>query len=131
MPELPEARRERMIAEYEITAQDAQVLTSSRAFADQFEQAAKAAKSPKRVANLVQGELLGRLKAADLELAQSPISMQGIAQAADLAESGALSSKMLKQLFDRMLRDRRRFRRCLRAREAAADQRFRRTGKND
>src|SRR5487761_2534457 len=45
MPELPEARRERMIAEYEITAQDALVLTSSRAFADQFEQAAKAAKS--------------------------------------------------------------------------------------
>src|SRR5487761_3930 len=42
MPELPEARRERMIAEYEITAQDAQVLTGSRAFADQFEQAAKA-----------------------------------------------------------------------------------------
>ena len=101
MPELPEARRERMIAEYEITAQDAQVLTSSRAFADQFEQAARAARSPKRVANLVQGELLGRLKAAGLELAQSPISMQGIAQAADLAESGALSSKMLKQLFDR------------------------------
>jgi aspartyl-tRNA(Asn)/glutamyl-tRNA(Gln) amidotransferase subunit B len=101
MPELPEARRERMIAEYEITAQDAQVLTSSRAFADQFEQAAKAAKSPKRVANLVQGELVGRLKAAGLELAQSPISMQGIAQAADLAESGELSSKMLKQLFDR------------------------------
>ena len=101
MPELPEARRKRMVAEYEITEQDAQVLTSTRAFADQFESAAKAAKSPKRVSNLVQGELLGRLKAAGLELEQSPISMQGIAKAADLAESGELSSKMLKQLFDR------------------------------
>lgn len=101
MPELPEARRKRMVADYEITEQDAQVLTATREFADQFESAARAAKSPKRVANLVQGELLGRLKAAGLELAQSPISMQGIARAADLAESGELSSKMLKQLFDR------------------------------
>ena len=101
LPELPEARRARMVDEYEITEQDAQVLTSTRAFADQFEAAAKASKSPKRVANLVQGELLGRLKAAGVELAQSPISMPGIAQAADLAEGGELSSKMLKQLFDR------------------------------
>jgi aspartyl-tRNA(Asn)/glutamyl-tRNA(Gln) amidotransferase subunit B len=37
MPELPEARRKRMIAEYEITMQDAQTLTATRAFADQFE----------------------------------------------------------------------------------------------
>jgi len=101
MPELPEARRRRMVADYEITEQDAHVLTGTRAFADQFEFAAKAARSPKRVANLVQGELLGRLKAAGLELNRSPISMPGIAQAADLAESGELSSKMLKQLFDR------------------------------
>ncbi len=101
MPELPEARRKRMVADYEITEQDAQVLTGTRAFADQFEAAAKAAKSPKRVANLVQGELLGRLKAGGLEMEQSPISMRGIALAADLAESGELSSKMLKQLFDR------------------------------
>ncbi len=101
MPELPEARRKRMIAEYEITEQDAQVLTGTREFADQFEAAAKAAKSPKRVSNLVQGELMGRLKAGGLELSASPVSMQGIALAADLAESGELSSKMLKQLFDR------------------------------
>jgi len=101
MPELPEARRQRMVAEYDITEQDAQVLTGTREFADQFESAAKASKSPKRVANLVQGELMGRLKAGGLELTQSPISMDGIAKAADLAESGELSSKMLKQLFDR------------------------------
>jgi aspartyl-tRNA(Asn)/glutamyl-tRNA(Gln) amidotransferase subunit B len=100
MPELPEARRARMIREYEITEQDAQTLTASRAFADQFEEAARAAKSAKRVANLVQGELVFRLKANDLELEQSPITMKGIAFAADLAETGELSSKQLKQLFD-------------------------------
>ncbi|HEX4036618.1 MAG TPA: Asp-tRNA(Asn)/Glu-tRNA(Gln) amidotransferase subunit GatB [Acidobacteriaceae bacterium] len=100
MPELPEARRTRMVAEYGITEQDAHTLTATRAFADQFESAARAARSPRRVANLVQSELTMRLKAANLELEQSPVSMSGIAQAADLAEDGKLSSKQLKQLFD-------------------------------
>ena len=86
--------------QYEISEQDAQTITATRAFADQFEAAAKAAKSPKQVANLVQSELTSRLKAKGLELEQSPISMKGIAQAADLAEEGKLSSKQLKQLFD-------------------------------
>jgi aspartyl-tRNA(Asn)/glutamyl-tRNA(Gln) amidotransferase subunit B len=100
LPELPEARRKRFIADYGITEQDAVVLTSSKELADQFEEAAKAAKNPKRVANLVQGELMGRLKAKGLELEQSPISMNGVAQSADLVESAAISGKMLKDLYD-------------------------------
>jgi len=100
MPELPEARRKRMIAEYELNAQDAMTLTSSIAFADQFEAAAKKAKSPKRVANLILSELTSRLRLADLEQDQSPVSMDGVVMAADLLESGDLSSKMLKQLLD-------------------------------
>jgi aspartyl-tRNA(Asn)/glutamyl-tRNA(Gln) amidotransferase subunit B len=100
LPELPEARRKRMVADYGITEQDAQVLTLSKSLADQFEAAARAAKSPKRVANLVQSELMGRLKAKGLEIEQSPITMQGVAASADLVESGAISGKMLKDLYD-------------------------------
>jgi len=100
MPELPEARRKRLIGDYGITEQDAQVLTVTRSLADQFESAAKAAKNPKRVANLVQSEILGRLKAKSLEIEQSPISMNGVAASADLVESGAISGKMLKDLYD-------------------------------
>jgi aspartyl-tRNA(Asn)/glutamyl-tRNA(Gln) amidotransferase subunit B len=100
LPELPEARRERMVKDYGITEYDAQVLTVSKALADQFEEAARAAKNPKRVANLVQSELMGRLKAKSIEIEQSPISMHGIAASADLVESGAISGKMLKDLYD-------------------------------
>jgi aspartyl-tRNA(Asn)/glutamyl-tRNA(Gln) amidotransferase subunit B len=100
MPELPEARRARMIAEYEISTQDAATLTATREFADKFEDAAKKAKSPRRVASLLTSELTMRLRAAGLELEQSPVSMAGVVMAADLAESGELSSKMLKQLLD-------------------------------
>ena len=101
LPELPEARRKRMVADYGITEYDAQVLTVSKSLADQFEEAARAAKNPKRVANLVQSELMGRLKAKGLEIEQSPISMKGVALSADLAESGDISSKILKDLYDK------------------------------
>src|ERR1700674_389768 len=100
LPELPEARRARLVKEYAITEYDAQVLTVSKSLADQFEAAAKAAKNPKRVANLVQGELMGRLKARGLDIEQSPISMKGVAVSADLVESGAISGKMLKDFYD-------------------------------
>ncbi|HWC19546.1 MAG TPA: Asp-tRNA(Asn)/Glu-tRNA(Gln) amidotransferase subunit GatB [Terriglobales bacterium] len=100
LPELPEARRQRMITEYSITPYDAGVLTASRSLADQFEEAARSAKNPKRVANLLQGEIMGRLKARGLEIEQSPISMKGIAMSADAVESGAISGKILKDLYD-------------------------------
>jgi aspartyl-tRNA(Asn)/glutamyl-tRNA(Gln) amidotransferase subunit B len=100
LTELPEARRTRLVKEYGITEYDAGVLTASKALADQFESAAKAAKNAKRVANLVQGELMGRLKARGLAIEQSPISMAGVAASADLLESGTISSKMLKDLYD-------------------------------
>jgi aspartyl-tRNA(Asn)/glutamyl-tRNA(Gln) amidotransferase subunit B len=89
-----------MVSQYGITEYDATTLTSSRELADQFEEAAGAAKNPKRVANLVQGELMGRLKAKGLEIAQSPISMKGVALSADLVEGGAISGKILKDLYD-------------------------------
>jgi len=100
MPELPEARRKRMIVEYDLSEQDAQTLTATREFADRFEAVARTAKSPRRVANLLLSELGGRLKAAGIELEASPISLPGIVQAADLVEDGKISSKQLKQLFD-------------------------------
>src|SRR5271169_732077 len=100
LPELPEARRARLVRQYGITEYDAAILTSTRALADQFEEAATAAKNPKRVANLVQSELMGRLNAKGLDIEQSPISMKGVAMSADLVESGAISGKMLKDLYD-------------------------------
>jgi aspartyl-tRNA(Asn)/glutamyl-tRNA(Gln) amidotransferase subunit B len=101
LPELPEARRSRWVRDFGITGYDAQVLTGSKTLADQFEDAAAAAKSAKRVANLVQSELMGRLKAKGLEIEQSPISMKGVAMSADLLETGAISSKIVKDLYDK------------------------------
>ena len=100
LPELPEARRARMIAEYDLSIQDAHTLTASREFADRFEAAAKTARNPRRVANVLLSEVGGRLKALGLEQEQSPVSMAGIALAADLLDEGKISSRQMKQLFD-------------------------------
>ncbi len=101
LPELPEAKRKRLVEQYGITDADAATLTRTQAMADQFEEAASAAKNPKRVANLVQAELLGRLKAKGLEIEQSPISMKGVAMSADLVESRApLAANSSKDLYD-------------------------------
>jgi aspartyl-tRNA(Asn)/glutamyl-tRNA(Gln) amidotransferase subunit B len=100
LPELPEARRKRMIAEYDLSVQDAHTLTASREFADRFEAAAKTARNPRRVANVLLSEVGGRLKALGVELDQSPVTMAGIVQAADLLDEGKISSKQMKQLFD-------------------------------
>ena len=100
LPELPEARRKRMIAEYDLSAKDAHTLTSSREFADRFEAAAKTAKNPRRVANILLSELGGRLHSMGLDLEQSPISMSGVVMAADLLDEGKISSKQMKGLFD-------------------------------
>jgi len=100
LPELPEARRARMTAEYELNPKDAATLTASREFADRFEAAARTARNPRRVANLLLSEIGGRLKALGLEQEQSPVSMAGIVLAADLLDEDKISSKQLKQLLD-------------------------------
>ena len=78
LPELPEARRARIIAEYELSVQDAHTLTASREFADRFEAAARTARNPRRVANVLLSEVGGRLKALGLEQEQSPVSMADV-----------------------------------------------------
>ena len=100
MPELPEARRARLIVDYGLSTQDAATIAADRAFADRFELAAKLAKSPRRVAAILLSEITARLRAADLDFGQSPVTLEGVVLAADLTEAGEISSKQLKQLLD-------------------------------
>ena len=76
------------------------MLTFSKSLADQFEQAAKAAKNAKRVANLVQGELMGRLKAKGLLIEPVADLDAGRRRLRRSVESGTISGKMLKDLYD-------------------------------
>ncbi len=100
MPELPEARRARLAADYGLSTQDAATVAADRSFADRFELAAKLAKSPRRVASILLSEITARLRAAEIDFEKSPVTLEGIVLAADLSEAGEISSKQLKQLLD-------------------------------
>ena len=100
LPELPEAKRQRLVAEYGLSAGDAATLTATQSRADLFESEARKAKSPKRLANILLSELQGRLKALNLEWEESPVTIAGARLSADLLETGAISSKILKELYD-------------------------------
>ena len=101
MPELPEARRARLAADYGLSTQDAATIAADRNFADRFELAAKLAKSPRRVASILLSEITARLRAAEIDdFSKSPVTLEGVVLAADLTEGAEISSKQLKQLLD-------------------------------
>ena len=100
LPELPAARRSRLISEYGLSTQDAATLTTDRELGDFFQLAATRAKSPKRVAGILLSEITMRLRAGNTALQASPVTLDGLVLAADLAEAGEISSKQLKQLLD-------------------------------
>ena len=102
LPELPEARRQRFIAQYGLREYDAGVLTASRALADYYEQAAQAAGDPRAAAHWVQGELLGALNAAGKDIRETPVSAQRLGELVRLVGDGTISGKIAKSVFEKM-----------------------------
>ena len=101
LPELPDAKKARLQSQYGLTAYDAQVLISDQARADFYEAAAKG-RDAKLTANWVTNDLAARLTAGGLEIADSPIGPDAIAELVQLIEEGVISSKIAKDVFERM-----------------------------
>jgi aspartyl-tRNA(Asn)/glutamyl-tRNA(Gln) amidotransferase subunit B len=101
LPELPDEKHARLQKQYGLSAYDAGVLTSDAARADYYEKAA-AGRDPKLVANFVTNELLSHLAKAGLEVEESPIPPQDIAGLVELIETNVISSKIAKEVFERM-----------------------------
>ena len=102
MPELPLARRARFTESYGLSDYDAGVLTDERAVADYFEVAAGACGDAKLAANWVQGELLGALNAADVDIAASPVSAGQLAGLIRRIVDQSISGKQAKEVFEAM-----------------------------
>lgn len=101
--ELPEAKRTRLKREAGLTDADAEVLTSTRELARWFEEAAKGAKSPKRVANLILTELLAAINEKGETIEDVKITPRHIRELSDALETGAITSKQGKEVFSQML----------------------------
>lgn len=102
MPELPAAKVERFLREYEITPYDAGVLTSTRALADYFEAAVKAGAPAKSAASWIAVELLRRLNGAGKDIAESPMPPAALADLLKSVESGAITAATAKKVFAQM-----------------------------
>jgi len=101
LPELPDAKKARLQSQYGLTAYDAGVLIIEQARSDFFEEAAKG-RDAKLTANWVTNELAARLTAGGLDIGDSPLKPAAIAEMVQLIEDGVISSKIAKDVFDRM-----------------------------
>jgi aspartyl-tRNA(Asn)/glutamyl-tRNA(Gln) amidotransferase subunit B len=101
LPELPDAKKARLQAQYGLSTYDAGVLITEQARADFYEAAVKG-RDAKLTANWVTNDLAARLTAAGLEITESPISPAAIAELVQLIEEGVISSKIAKDVFERM-----------------------------
>jgi aspartyl-tRNA(Asn)/glutamyl-tRNA(Gln) amidotransferase subunit B len=101
LPELPDAKKSRFQSQYGLSAYDAGVLIGEQARADFYEAAAKG-RDAKLTANWVTNDLAARLTAGGLDIAESPIGSDGLAELVQLIEEGVISSKIAKDVFERM-----------------------------
>jgi aspartyl-tRNA(Asn)/glutamyl-tRNA(Gln) amidotransferase subunit B len=101
LPELPDAKKARLQSQYGLSAYDAGVLISDQDKADFYEAAVKG-RDPKLTANWVTNDLAARLSAAGLSFSESPFGPKVIAELTGLIEEGVISSKIAKDVFERM-----------------------------
>jgi aspartyl-tRNA(Asn)/glutamyl-tRNA(Gln) amidotransferase subunit B len=102
LPELPDARTQRFVAEYGIPEYDAGVLTSSKALADYYEACIKRYPKPKVVSNWIMVELLRALNRDGIEVEQSRVTPENLAELLTLVDNGTISGTMAKTVFDGM-----------------------------
>ncbi len=99
LPELPDAKKARFIADFGLADYDASVLTADLASAAYFEEVAKG-RDGKMAANWVINELFGRLKKEEHDITESPITPAQLGQIVDLIASDAISGKIAKEVFE-------------------------------
>jgi aspartyl-tRNA(Asn)/glutamyl-tRNA(Gln) amidotransferase subunit B len=102
LPELPAARRARLLSEYGLPEYDARELTRSREMADYFEAAARAAPSAKTASNWIMGELSRTLNERGVAIAESPVTPQALGGLLALLDSGAINGPTAKEVFEKM-----------------------------
>ena len=103
LPELPDAKLERFVADYGLKRADAELLTVGRDLADYFEATAKATAADARIAaNWVIGELTGALNRDGLDIGASPVAPAALAGLIDRIADETISGKIAKDVFEAM-----------------------------
>ena len=102
LPELPDAKKDRLMEKFGLSEYDANVLTSTRAMADYFDRVVELGSDPKTAANWIMGDLSKNLNAENLTIDQSPVEAERLAKMISLVANGTISGKIAKSLFVEM-----------------------------
>jgi len=102
VPELPKARRRRLIEQVGLSEYDASILTGDRALADYFEAVVASGVEAKAAANWVTGELLRFLNERGISAAAAPVGAERLAELIRLAEQGAVTTSAAKDVLAEM-----------------------------
>ncbi len=102
LPELPEARRRRLIATFHLSDYDAGLLATSPATARFFEAAVTTSGHPKAVANWMTGEVTRKLKEAGVGIEHAGVTPDALAGLIAAIEEGTLSGSMAKDVLGKM-----------------------------
>ncbi len=102
LPELPDAKKDRLMEKFGLSEYDANILTSTRAMADYFDRVVELGSDPKTAANWIMGDLSKNLNAENLTIDQSPVEAERLAKMISLVANGTISGKIAKSLFVEM-----------------------------
>jgi aspartyl-tRNA(Asn)/glutamyl-tRNA(Gln) amidotransferase subunit B len=102
LPELPAARKERLLTQYELPPKDAAILAANKGLGDYFETVAAATGDARTSANWVLGDLSAYLNSSALDVADSTVTAEALAGLLALIADGTISGKMAKQVFESM-----------------------------
>jgi len=102
LPELPDAKKQRFIAQYGMDGESAATLTSSRELADFYEKVVAESGEAKLATNWLTGDVLGALNKAGLEIGNCPVSAERLAGLLKRVADNTISGKTAKQVFDKL-----------------------------
>ncbi len=102
LPELPDARRERLTKKFGLSDYDAGIITSSRAMAEYFDEVVNSGADAKAAANWIMGDLSKNLNAENLTIENSPVDAKRLGEMILLIEKGTISGKIAKTVFAEM-----------------------------
>ncbi|MBC2167835.1 Asp-tRNA(Asn)/Glu-tRNA(Gln) amidotransferase subunit GatB [Listeria booriae] len=103
IPELPDKRQARYVAELGLPAYDAMVLTLTKEMSDFFEATIQAGADAKQASNWLMGEVSAYLNAEQQELADTKLTPDNLAGMIALIEKGTISSKIAKKVFRELI----------------------------
>ncbi len=100
LPELPAARRKRFIADYDITPENAELLTTTRQLADFFDETAQLSGEPTTCANWIMGDLTRLLNTAEIEIQDTKVTPAHLSELIQLIGDNTISGKIAKSVLD-------------------------------